>query len=374
MFHLPHHVGLVAPGFGWQTNATFPVLPSQHKLITDWMGDNQSDGSSLTSLPATDFNDSAVGVDETAVTPDPTEVADCSKLKGVLWPGMDLFDSATLDQKKKRNQRKDGSVVKRLERDSTVVEATEFVWSPLGNLKKSLAITGEPEEDDEYMLSSPVKPSPRKYTRKRETRTVLSELDGEHSRNPRRTQSNQGHLASQDDTLETQLTYAGGQKRKRFLIHEDEDEHPQQPRHGSNISHQPTALNLLTQTFPGPNHLGHNSMAYESSLRYGSQAYLNKENAVPPNRRLAQLPQGYCATSMGFSMAQYSLSQPVSAFHYNNSNTTFSTWGNQEASSMFAHPSQSFADHDPLKLSPIKEDRNVADDDERTITAPPSEV
>ncbi len=54
---------------------------------------------------------------------------DASKLKGVRWPGMGLFDSANEDQKRKRNQRKDESVLKHMEKTSRSVEPTEFVWT-----------------------------------------------------------------------------------------------------------------------------------------------------------------------------------------------------------------------------------------------------
>jgi hypothetical protein len=62
---------------------------------------------------------------ETAADEDP----DKSKLKGVFWPGMDIFDSATPEQKRKRNQRKDVSVVKNMEEFAACVEPTECIWS-----------------------------------------------------------------------------------------------------------------------------------------------------------------------------------------------------------------------------------------------------
>ncbi|KAH8884435.1 hypothetical protein GQ53DRAFT_879862 [Thozetella sp. PMI_491] len=60
---------------------------------------------------------------------------DTSKLKGVRWPGMGLFDSANEDQKRKRNQRKDESVLKHMEETSYSVEPTEFVWTGEGGLQ-----------------------------------------------------------------------------------------------------------------------------------------------------------------------------------------------------------------------------------------------
>jgi hypothetical protein len=55
--------------------------------------------------------------------------SDKSKLKGVFWPGMSLFDSATDEQKRKRNQRKDAGVLKNMEQVAAGVEPTECIWS-----------------------------------------------------------------------------------------------------------------------------------------------------------------------------------------------------------------------------------------------------
>ncbi|KIW82900.1 hypothetical protein Z517_02143 [Fonsecaea pedrosoi CBS 271.37] len=54
------------------------------------------------------------------------------KLKGTVWPGMDLFDAATQEMQQKRNQKKDASVLRRMERLAALVEPTEVVFSPRG--------------------------------------------------------------------------------------------------------------------------------------------------------------------------------------------------------------------------------------------------
>jgi hypothetical protein len=74
------------------------------------------------------------GADDDSQDIDRGEIAaeedpDKSKLKGVFWPGMDIFDSATPEQKRKRNQRKDVSVVKNMEEFAACVEPTECIWS-----------------------------------------------------------------------------------------------------------------------------------------------------------------------------------------------------------------------------------------------------
>ncbi|KAL2016524.1 hypothetical protein VTK56DRAFT_3418 [Thermocarpiscus australiensis] len=54
---------------------------------------------------------------------------DGSKLKGVKYPGMGLFDSADETQRRMRNQRKDDSVLKQMEQASSGIEPTEIVWT-----------------------------------------------------------------------------------------------------------------------------------------------------------------------------------------------------------------------------------------------------
>lgn len=66
------------------------------------------------------------------VTSEITEFDDddeSSKLKGIRYPGMGLFDSANELQKRKRNQRKDESVLKMMEEASTTIEQKEKIYS-----------------------------------------------------------------------------------------------------------------------------------------------------------------------------------------------------------------------------------------------------
>ncbi|KAL4743579.1 hypothetical protein BDV11DRAFT_214164 [Aspergillus similis] len=95
-----------------------------------------------------------------------------SRLKGVLWPGMDIFDSATEQMKRKRNQKKDESVLKMMERTSMGVEPTELVFSPTGILRKQRVISGNVED------SSPLKgetPIPKK--RATRPKRVFAQMD-----------------------------------------------------------------------------------------------------------------------------------------------------------------------------------------------------
>jgi len=57
-------------------------------------------------------------------------------LKGTKWPGMGLFDAASRELQKKRNQKKDGSVLRRLEKLSEKVDPRETVHSAAGVVLK----------------------------------------------------------------------------------------------------------------------------------------------------------------------------------------------------------------------------------------------
>lgn len=84
-------------------------------------------------------------------------------LKGIKWPGMSLFDSASLDAQRLRNQKKDESVLEQMEHNSSMVQQMERIYWPDGSLKKNRLITGNVD-------SSPLKeptPPPRLPKRKR---------------------------------------------------------------------------------------------------------------------------------------------------------------------------------------------------------------
>ncbi|KAI9814797.1 MAG: hypothetical protein M1827_003063 [Pycnora praestabilis] len=103
------------------------------------------------------------------------EIDESTKLKGVYWPGMAVFDSATADNKRKRNQKKDVSILEQMKINSAEVTPTEFVFNPDGSLKKQRRISGLVEED-----SSPVeceKALPKKRGRKGRN-SVLAEISG----------------------------------------------------------------------------------------------------------------------------------------------------------------------------------------------------
>ncbi|KAI9814852.1 MAG: hypothetical protein M1832_005654 [Thelocarpon impressellum] len=91
-----------------------------------------------------------------------------AQLKGVCWPGMAIFDSATPEMKKKRNQKKDVSLALQLEICSTQVEATEQMFGTDGALKMERPIS-------RLLEDSPTKTEPSLFEESHWTRGVLRE-------------------------------------------------------------------------------------------------------------------------------------------------------------------------------------------------------
>lgn len=110
-----------------------------------------------------------LGITET----DKERADEIARLKGVLWPGMDIFDSATEQMRRKRNQKKDASILRMMEKTSMCVEPTELIFSPTGILRKQRVISGNVED------SSPLKgetPIPKRRA-VRPKRGLLSQAD-----------------------------------------------------------------------------------------------------------------------------------------------------------------------------------------------------
>ena len=120
-------------------------------------------------------------------------------LKGIHWPGMNIFDSASPEAQRKRNQKKTSSIMLQMEMNSNAVEPLERIFWPEGELKKERIITGMVE-------SSPIKEeSPRpKRRRQASSRTVLGDLstnDQNRVRQPRAVKSAHKVIESQDADL-----------------------------------------------------------------------------------------------------------------------------------------------------------------------------
>lgn len=187
---------------------------------------------------------------ESNIEPDGFEVSEATRLKGVYWPGMDLFDSATPEMKRKRNQKKDTSVIKQLEASSLDVEPSEMVFTPDGTFKKTRNISGDPSDDtdDEWQSDGSTQADSAHKAGPSQTREPLAPLHfgagrrdgGRHEVFNGTSGVNPSTLA--DDRAEWDLAYGQPRKRKRgFEIFQDRD--------GSLKS--PPGLNILTSEFHG---------------------------------------------------------------------------------------------------------------------------
>ena len=161
-------------------NTTFSTPTSSIATDMDYLGPSVSTNESA-SFPSvidnssiTDYASSIPIDNDLATNEDDNMGGNGARLKGVLWPGMDIFDSATPEMRRKRNQKKDVSVVEQLESNSLVVEPTELVFTPAGSEWKSRSISGLPYDD-----SSPFRDlSADRLHAVSTCRVPLTELDG----------------------------------------------------------------------------------------------------------------------------------------------------------------------------------------------------
>ncbi|USW57908.1 hypothetical protein Slin15195_G112270 [Septoria linicola] len=100
---------------------------------------------------------------------------DNTRLKGIIWPGMAIFDSATPDMKRRRNQKKDACVLRALQATSEIVEPTECVYDTSGSLQTEREITGLPASEDELIAgeSEPERDEQEKKRPRRKARQPL---------------------------------------------------------------------------------------------------------------------------------------------------------------------------------------------------------
>ena len=99
--------------------------------------------------------------------------------KGPQWPGMAMFDSASPGTQRKRNQKKEVTVLGQMEQDSLDIQQVEQIYFPDGSLKKERPITGNVES------SSPVKAQSPRGKGRRGRRIALGEIDGNVARTTR---------------------------------------------------------------------------------------------------------------------------------------------------------------------------------------------
>jgi hypothetical protein len=266
-------------------------------------------------------------------------VSESTKLKGVYWPGMDIFDSATPEMRRKRNQKKDHSVVEQLELNSQDVEATELIFTPQGSFKRQRRISSSVYDDEDEIEIKSESPIPVF------SRPALANMDpniGRRSRQMNRAPMfpSQAHNAYGNRRGRTGYDLGFAPKRKRaFDVFQDDEISFAQP---ANFNYLTSGFSHPTSPSPLPGFGSHKPL--NDPFQYD-----NKENVFPSlyqpaygNLHGHQIPgYSYHAYTYGLGQDQHGLAQ---SGHLFNANETYQ---------------QQLQDDDD-------------DDDQRTITAPPS--
>lgn len=293
---------------------------------------------------------------------------DLSKLKGVLWPGMNMFDSATGDMKRRRNQKKHGSVLLHLQATSEETEPLEQVYRD-GNLEVEREITGNPETDDN-LISGESEPEPdvtEKKPARRRARIPMADKNTNTGRTMRKSERGAAHHppfgrptkgAYPDlDEQEEEMTFKPKKARMGLSIHRDNS--------GPEITftQQPAPLNLLASGFDNqarPDAL-HRPAPAPPIFTYRQSNPLNVDTYAPrthfrlPSNSWGQLntnfrPAGYVGNLNAPSGNTGSMSSASSVVPYN----SYSNAASQARSSLpqphFGQSPSPFTHDNPLFL------------------------
>jgi hypothetical protein len=285
--------------------------------------------------------------DSCAIEDDPVEavedtmaVSESTKLKGVYWPGMDIFDSATPEMRRKRNQKKDISVVAQLELNSQEVEAMELIFTPQGSFKRQRRISNSEYDDEDEVEIKMESPRPARL------RPALARMDV----NTRHSRQNNRHTLP----FRSRTQY---EDRGRSIFDRSHNERaPKRTRAGFSVYHddeedeitftQPASMTYLTSGFthqPSPSPVP--AFASYKTLNEDFQ-YENKENILP-----------------SFTQQTYGNYHSYQGAGYHQHNYAYG----------LGHEQRGFQYNDHLyNTSHMYQQQHQDDDDQRTITAPPS--
>jgi hypothetical protein len=273
---------------------------------------------------------------------DPMAVSESTKLKGVYWPGMDIFDSATPEMRRKRNQRKDISVVAQLETNSQEVEPMELIFTPQGSFKRQRRISNSEFDEEDEVEIKPESPQPSRL------RAALTRLDVNARRSRQRAHPmlpfpSRSQYEDRGRSIFDHGHNDRAPKRKRggFSIYQDDDNDDDDFTFS-----QPAGMTFLTsgfsqQTLPSPTP----AFASYKALNEGFQ-YENKENILPP---FSQHASGNYHSYQGTGYHHHSYAYGM------------------------GHDQRGFPFNDHLyNGGHFYQQQDPDDDDQRTITAPPS--
>lgn len=281
--------------------------------------------------------------DDSAVMIDPMAVSESTKLKGVYWPGMDIFDSATPEMRRKRNQKKDSSVVEQLELNSQEVEATELIFTPQGSFKRQRRIScSDSDEEGDFDIKNE---SPEPLRR----RTALAFMDTNirhHKQFKRPTFSYTSRVQYENRANPGRGFSQGIQtcRRKLFNVFQDEED-------DSTVT-QPNQMSYLTAGFTHPH--SQNLVPPTATYKLNNQAlpFESKENAFPMFRQtVIDNPHSHQNSKYPYASYLHGLDHEYEHSHGIN----------------LDHACPQFNNY----LFNLQNHEHV-EDDERTITAPPS--
>jgi hypothetical protein len=232
-------------------NESLELSPSEYSLFES-MTTHHSDHRDLSGLPSESLS-YYFGEDQGEHEP----ITDIMIPKGVQWPGMAMFDSATADMKRKRNQKKSNNVVRQLQATSEVIEPNELVFDAEGTHQKTRVITGEPESSDS-LIEGESEPEAEVVERKRprrRTRQPLTEKNVNTCRPSRKraairlptSRVSRGPyfdgINEDEEDDDDILTYGGHKPATRTGISVLRD------NSGPDITFEPPSLNYLTSAF-----------------------------------------------------------------------------------------------------------------------------
>jgi hypothetical protein len=282
----------------------------------------------------------AIEEDPAEQAEDPMAVSESTKLKGVYWPGMDIFDSATPEMRRKRNQKKDSSVVEQLELNSQEVEAMELIFTPKGSFKRQRRISNSEYDDEDEIEIKAESPQPARM------RPALARMDANarRSRQLARPMFPFASHSQQEDRGRSIFDFTNSdqapKRRRGFTVYQDDEE-------DEATFSQPAGMTYLTSGFtrqPSPSP----APAFASYKPLNEEFhYENKENVLPPFHQQGFGNYHNCQGTGGYAQHAYAygLGKDQRVFQYNDH-----IYGGNN----------------------VYQQQLQEDDDQRTITAPPS--